>query len=69
MGYKRPIRADEHEVFAKNFQMPRAVCSGNFVWQAQTREPWFKNWSGKFNAESFSLGNGKNIIIPFLRSL
>jgi len=52
--------------FAKNFQMAKGpFLSGNFVWQAQTREPWFKNWSGKFNAESFSLGNGKNIIYSF----
>ncbi len=55
-------------LFAKNFQFGHGpFLNGNFSWTAQTMEPWFKNWTGRFSTEGFSLGNGKTNQYSFTR--
>ncbi len=46
--------------FSKNFQLRKGpFLTGNFLWDAQTGTPWFKNWTGRFYSDGFRIGDGK----------
>ncbi len=55
-------------LFAKNFQLGHGpFLNGNFLWEAQTGEPWIKNWTGRFSSDVFSLGDGAKNTFSFSR--
>ncbi len=46
---------------ADKFQLGKGpLLSGEFKWEAQTGDPWWKNWHGSFSTADFSIEDLKN---------
>jgi hypothetical protein len=51
---------------ADNFQLAgKPFLSGEFEWNAETGEEFWKDWHGTFSSADFSLGDGKNNAFHF----
>src|SRR5665213_1596804 len=51
---------------ADNFQLAgKPFLSGEFLWNAETGEEFWKDWRGTFSSADFSLGDGKNNAFHF----
>jgi len=51
---------------ADNFQLAgKPFLSGEFLWNAETGEEFWKDWRGTFSSADFALGDGKNNAFHF----